>query len=84
MKQQLTVEDQKALAIMASQNWGGWKMPEIDIPYTAVQVEDGDQTATIVTFEYPVTTVDGFTSKKMRVYPVSKRKPDGKITTLRK
>jgi hypothetical protein len=83
MKTQLTLEDQKAFALMASQNWGSWPMPQIDIPYTATQVEDGDQTATILKFDYPVTTVDGFAAKKMRVYPISKRKPEGKITTLR-
>lgn len=83
MKQQLTLTDQKALCQMASENWGSWVMPEIGIPYTAIQQQEADQIATIVTFDRPVTTVDGFVSKTMRAYPLSKRKPEGKITILR-
>jgi hypothetical protein len=83
MKQQLTLDDQKALSTLASSNWGSWTLPEIGIPYTASQVEEGNEVATVVKFDYPVTAPDGFTSKKMRVYPISKRKPDGKVSALR-
>ena len=83
MKKILTLEDQKALANMASKNWGAWEMPVIGIMYRAVQIEDGFQTATIVAFDYPVTTTEGYTGTKMRVYPISKRKPNGGISVLR-
>ena len=85
MKKQLTLEDEKALATMASENYGSWTMPCISIGYSAWQEEggSGEQIATIVKFDYPVTNTAGFTAIKHRIFPVSKRKPEGRVSALR-
>lgn len=82
MKRDLTIDDEKALIIMASENWGSWKMPCVGIGYSAVQKEIAGQTATIVTFDYAVTNSEGVTSITHRIYPKSNSKP-GRVAGLR-
>lgn len=54
-------------------------LPSIGIGYTVTPYED----KTVIKFDSPVTTPDGQTGNRFRVFPVSGKKPNGQFNALR-
>jgi hypothetical protein len=80
---QITSDFIKSVCTEAKNANGGWlemsNLPSIGIGYSVTPFED----KTVIRFDAPVTTPDGQTGTRFKVYPVSKRKPEGQFSGLR-
>jgi len=79
----ITAEFIKAVCTEAKNANGGWlemyNLPSIGIGYSVTPFED----KTVIRFDAPVTTPDGQTGTRFRVFPVSRNKPNGQFNALR-
>jgi hypothetical protein len=79
----ITADFIKSVCTEAKRANGGWlemtNLPAIGIGYSVTPFED----KTVIRFDAPVTTPDGQTGTRFRVFPASNRKPEGQFNALR-
>jgi hypothetical protein len=79
----ITTEFVAQLATELKNANGGWldmnSAPKCEVGYSVTPFENGD---VIVKFDAAV-TFDGSTARRWKLYPVSKRKPEGKLSAIR-